>query len=161
MENQQQTRVSQARVALYARTNQASNEPNANSIEHQLDTMKAQCEREGKEIAAIFIDEGVSGNDLEQAHSMKKLLKEAAEGKFDEVLVHDLSRLGRKTVDVLGIVSELERIHVKVRLLAENFDTSAPMGKFVLQIMAAVLESGLPAEEITEAMNEGWKMRHA
>lgn len=160
MENQQQTRVSQARVALYARTNQAG-EPNANSIECQLDKMKAQCQREEKEIVAIYIDEAVSGNDLEQAHFMKKLLKEAVEGKFDEVLVHDLSRIGRKTVDVLGIVSELERNHVKLRLLTENFDTSSPMGRFTIQMMTAVWESGLPGEELTKAMNEGWKMRHA
>ncbi|MGG1519031.1 recombinase family protein [Paenibacillus oryzisoli] len=155
MENQQQTRVNQVRVALYARTNQAGNESNANSIECQLDKMKAQCQREEKEIVVIYIDEAVSGNDLERAHSLKKMLKEATEGKFDEVLVHDLGRIGRKTVDVLGVVSELERNHVKFCMLTENFDTSTPMGKFATQMMAAVLESGLLAEELTKAMNEG------
>ncbi|WP_372814272.1 recombinase family protein [Paenibacillus sp.] len=143
MENQQQTCVKQARVALYARTNQAENEPNTISTEHQVDMLIAHCKQEGKEIIGIYSDDvGASGIHIMNQHSLLQLLETAKQGLFDEVLVWKIDRLARKTIDVLQTVDMLEKYNVNLISLSENFDASTRMGRFTLQMIAAVGELG-------------------
>ncbi|MGU3471880.1 recombinase family protein [Paenibacillus sp. D51F] len=126
---------------MYARTNQ--NEPvNGCTIDEQVETLKAHCMQQGKEIVGIFIDEGVSGIHLKSQHSLLKLLEEAKRGLFDEVLVWKIDRLARQTLDVLQTVDILEEHNVTFTSLHERFDASTRHGRFVLQMIAAAGEFG-------------------
>ncbi|TBL77413.1 recombinase family protein [Paenibacillus thalictri] len=154
MENQQQACVNKHRVALYIRSNQAETVPNANSTEIQMINLKAQCQQEGKEIVEIYIDEGVSGTDWGQLHSLNRLLREAKEGKFDEVKVYDLSRISRKSIDLLEVASFLGKHKIALYTIAERLDTTSPMGLFALQMMAAIREFDPTRAEATVLINK-------
>ncbi len=65
---------------------------------------------------------------------------DAKVGKFDEVIVWKISRISRKTIDLLKIVEELGKNKVTFRSFSENFETETPMGRFALQMMGAVGE---------------------
>lgn len=67
------------------------------------------------------------------------MMKDAREG--DIVVVWKLDRLGRTTRQVLDTFFELERRGAKVRVLTQaGMDTSTPMGRMIVTVMAAVAE---------------------
>lgn len=83
---------------------------------------------------------------------IKQLLDIVREG--DTVVVESISRLGRKTIDVLSLIEKFQEMGVKFVSLKENFDTSTPTGKAMLQMMAvcAELERNLIAERVKEGL---------
>ncbi|MEI5877309.1 recombinase family protein, partial [Bacillus paranthracis] len=60
--------------------------------------------------------------------------------KGDTVVVESISRLGRKTLDILSIIQQFEEIGVQFVSLKENMDTGTPTGKAMLQMMCVIAE---------------------
>jgi DNA invertase Pin-like site-specific DNA recombinase len=111
--------------------------------------------------AQIFQDHGVSGTT--PALDRGGFCALAARVKTgDTVLVYSLSRLGRNTLDILTTVKNFDDRGVKVRSVTEGFDTSTPMGRAMLSIMAtfAQLEREITAERIKDGI-EAAKSRGA
>lgn len=61
----------------------------------------------------------------------------------DTVIIESISRLGRKTLDILSTVEELKEQGVEVVSLKENLDTSTPTGQAMFQMMAVIAQSSL------------------
>lgn len=72
----------------------------------------------------------------------------------DTVIVESISRLGRKTLDILSIVERLDELGVKFVSLKENMDTSTPTGKAMFQMMAVIaqLERDLTVQRVNEGL---------
>ncbi|MDL5352169.1 recombinase family protein [Microbacterium sp. zg-YB36] len=89
----------------------------------------------------IVIEHGVSG-DAAVRDGLAELLLRVRDG--DEVLVAELSRLGRRTVEVLSLLRELNGRGIVVRCLqpAMVFDGS-PMATLLVTLLAAVAEMEL------------------
>lgn len=98
------------RVAVYARVSTEEQALHGFSIEAQLNTLRNQCELYHKEIRGEYVDRGISGKSVAGRYELQRLLKDAKEGKFDEVIVWKISRISRKTIDLLKIVEELGKI---------------------------------------------------
>ncbi|MFA2556142.1 recombinase family protein [Bacillus paranthracis] len=79
--------------------------------------------------------------------------------KGDVVCVESISRLGRKTLDILNIIKRLEEAGVQFVSLKENMDTSTPTGKAMFQMMCVIaeLERDLIAERVKEGLNASKK----
>ena len=62
----------------------------------------------GYDLVGMFQDEGISGlrNDREGLNKMMSVIKR---DNVDMVVVYSLSRLGRKLVDVIGWIDDLEK----------------------------------------------------
>ena len=64
----------------------------------------------------VYADDGVSGNRSSGARPEgSQILRDAQLGKFDQLLVYKLDRLGRETRLILNAVAELEKLGVRVR----------------------------------------------
>ncbi|HDX9614537.1 TPA: recombinase family protein [Bacillus toyonensis] len=74
--------------------------------------------------------------------------------KGDTVVVESISRLGRKTIDILAIIQQFEEIGIQFVSLTENMDTGHPTGKAMLQMMCVIaeLERNLIAERVKEGL---------
>lgn len=127
--------TNKTKVAIYARVNQEQE-----GLKNQLNALREYCEANGKEIYAEYVDEGVSGISMEGRHSLQRLLEDAEKQEFQEVVVWKLNRLARKTVDLLTIIHKLDEHGVQFRGVIEKIENSTPIGKFALQMMAAVTE---------------------
>src|SRR5579863_2718522 len=90
-----------------------------------------------------YADDGVSGTlPLDQRPAGRRILDDARAGKFDQLLVFKLDRLGRETRLILNAVAELEKYGVRVRSMTEEFDTATATGRLMLTML-----SGFAAHE--------------
>jgi DNA invertase Pin-like site-specific DNA recombinase len=77
----------------------------------------------------------------------------------DTVVVESISRLGRKTLDILNIIQQLEETGVQFISLKENMDTRTSTGKAMFQMMCVIaeLERNLIAERVKEGLEASKK----
>jgi len=122
------------RAAIYCRVSTADQ-----SCERQERDLAAFASRAGYEVAAIFKETG-SGSKLDRAER-HKVMALAQARKIELVLVTELSRWGRSTVDLLHTLRELEGW--KVSVIAMNgmaFDLSSPHGRMLATFLSGIAE---------------------
>jgi putative DNA-invertase from lambdoid prophage Rac len=120
------------RAALYCRVSTADQ-----SCARQERDLAAFAARAGCEIIGVFKETG-SGARLDRAER-KKVMALAQRREIDAVLVTELSRWGRSTLDLLQTLKELETWRVSV--IAMNglaFDLSTPHGRMMATIIAGI-----------------------
>ena len=99
------------RAAIYCRVSTADQ-----SCERQEFDLRAFAGRAGYDVVGIFKETG-SGTKLDRAER-KKVLALAQSRQIDAILVTELSRWGRSTLDLLNTLRELE--NWKVSVIAMN-----------------------------------------
>ena len=110
-----------------------------------------------RQLVGVTLDktftEKVSGKDTNRPQ-LQEMLAYVREG--DTIHCHDLTRLGRNTLDVLTLVDELSARGVSVHFHKENLITGndSPTSKMVLTIFAAVATA--EREMMLERQREGY-----
>jgi DNA invertase Pin-like site-specific DNA recombinase len=95
--------------------------------------------RAGVALADIIADDGVSGSKpARDRPGFARLLAAMAPG--DELACYALSRVGRSTLDVLGLLRDLDARGITFRSVTEPIETRTHVGKLVTSILAAVAE---------------------
>jgi putative DNA-invertase from lambdoid prophage Rac len=121
-------------VAIYCRVSTADQ-----SCERQERDLTAFAGRAGYKIAGIYKETG-SGVKLDRAER-KKIMALAQARHIDAILVTELSRWGRSTIDLLNTLRELESW--KVSVIAMNgmtFDLSSPHGRMLATFLSGIAE---------------------
>jgi DNA invertase Pin-like site-specific DNA recombinase len=103
--------------------------------EQSTDLQDAAMEAAG--VTKVYTDRGVSGS-LAVRPEFTKALDRLEAG--DTLIVWKLDRLGRNTKNVLEVIEDLTARGVGFRSLTEGLDTTGPMGKAMITIMAAFAE---------------------
>src|SRR5260370_31302029 len=84
-----------------------------------------------------YADDGLPGTiPLDRRPEGSQILRDARLGRFDQLLVYRLDRLGRETRLILNAVAELERRGVRVRSMTEEFDTGTATGRLMLTMLS-------------------------
>lgn len=113
------------------------------SIVTQRDFGSRYCDLHSLLIHDVYADDGVTGTiPFESRLGGARVLSDARKGKFDQLLVFKLDRLGRDTRLILNAVAELEKYGVRVRSMTEEFDTATATGRLMLTML-----SGFAAHE--------------
>ena len=94
--------------------------------------------------------EKASGKDTNRPQ-LKAMLEYVREG--DVCFIHELSRLGRNTKDLLEIVEQLQSKGVELVSNKECIDTSTPSGKLMLTMLGAIAQ--FERECILERQRQG------
>src|ERR1700753_3922544 len=89
------------RAAIYARF--SSELQNVRSIDDQVDLCRAYCVRENLACVDVFSDRAMSGASTAGRFGPDRLMKAAADQKFDVVVVEALDRLSRDMADLATI----------------------------------------------------------
>lgn len=122
------------RAALYCRVSTADQ-----SCERQERDLLAFAARAGYEVAGVFKETG-SGAKLDRAER-KAVMALAQARRIDAILVTELSRWGRSTLDLLGTLRELETRRVSVIALnGMAFDLSSATGRMMATLLAGIAE---------------------
>ena len=69
----------------------------------------------------IYADEGISGTKVKKRKEFQKLMEDAKNGEFDMVLVKDISRFARNTVDLLQNIRSLKSMGIPTHFITSNF----------------------------------------
>lgn len=93
------------RAAIYARY--STELQNAKSIEDQVVLCRRYAEREGYEVVAVYDDPAISGASILTRIGLTKLMADAAQRKFDAVVVEEVDRLARDMGDMGTIEKHL------------------------------------------------------
>lgn len=140
------------KAAGYIRVSTAKQAEEGYSLDAQQKDIERYCSAFGWELTDLYIDAGKSGKNTERPE-LKRLMSDAAEGKFEKVVFAKLDRLGRSAKDILTLFDTFEKRDIGLVSLKEQFDTSTAMGRFVRTILAGVAE--LEREIITERLMGG------
>ncbi|WP_433943412.1 recombinase family protein [Paenibacillus sp. SN-8-1] len=127
-------------VVVYPRVS-SDDQQERETIETQIEFATKYCELHGLNINDWYKDDGVSGTiPLDQRPEGSRLLEDAKAGKFKTVLIYNMKRLGRKARVTLDAIYQLEEYGVTIKSMTEPFDTSTPMGRFVITLLAGQAE---------------------
>lgn len=122
------------RAAIYCRVSTVDQ-----SCERQERDLTAFAARAGYDVVATFKETG-SGAKLDRSER-KKVMALAQARQIDAVLVTELSRWGRSTIDLLNTLRELEGW--KASVIAMNgmaFDLSSPHGRMLATLLSGIAE---------------------
>jgi len=109
------------------------------SCARQAKDLRAFAKRGGYEVVKVFKETG-SGTKLDRAER-KKVLALAQAREIDCVLVTELSRWGRSTIDLLGTLRELESWKVSVIAMSGmTFELSTPHGRMMATFLSGIAE---------------------
>ena len=124
------------RVAAYIRVS-----TDKQSTDSQLVAIKDAIQRSGDVLVQVYEDHAISGGKSRQDRpALDSMLKDAGAGKFDKVIVWDITRLGRSLSDLIATLNEVQKSNVDLQFLQNDLDTSTAGGRMIFQICGAIGE---------------------
>jgi putative DNA-invertase from lambdoid prophage Rac len=122
------------RAALYCSVSTADQ-----SCDRQERDLRGFAKRCGFDIVGIHKEKG-SGAKTDR-NERKKVMALAQSREIDAILVTELSRWGRSTIDLVQSLQSLQAWDVSVLAISGlQFDLSTPHGKMIASVMAALAE---------------------
>lgn len=125
-------------IAAYCRVS-TDKEDQINSLETQKEFFLEYTKRTGDNLIKLYADEGISGTKIKNRKEFQRMLADAEKGLFDMVVVKDISRFARNTVDLLQSVRKLKALGIETQFLTANM-TSMGNSEFVLTIFGALAQ---------------------
>lgn len=149
--------MNKKRVFVYIRVSTKKQADEGYSIPEQIERLKKYAESMDWMIVRMYIDDGYSGSNMDRPQ-LKAMLKDIEQNKCDLVLVDKIDRLARNLLDTVTMIDQIFKSHnVSFVSRAEAFDTSTPVGKGSMVMMAMFAE--MERERINERMMDGKRGR--
>lgn len=141
------------RVALYARVSTDEQAENDN-LKPQIEFLQQWAALYKFEVAGLYIDDGVSGTiPLGDRPDGRRLLDDARVGRFEVVAFKRVDRFVRRAEVLTDAYKTLDALGVSIRSATEPFDTSTPMGRFIMQLLGSLAE--LDKESLLDRLTTG------
>ncbi len=139
------------RIAIYSRKSKFTGK--GESIENQIEMCENYIKThfESETDISVFEDEGFSGKNLNRP-MFKSMMDIELKNPFDLIIVYRLDRISRNVGDFSTLIDTLNGLHTSFISIKEQFDTSTPMGRAMMNIAAvfAQLERETIAERIKD-----------
>lgn len=141
------------KIAIYSRKSKFTGK--GESIENQIALCRDYIARTIPEATeneiTVYEDEGFSAKTLDRPQ-FRRMMESARKQPFDYVVVYRLDRISRNVGDFAKLIEELNSMHTAFICIKEQFDTSTPMGRAMMNIAAvfAQLERETIAERIRD-----------
>ena len=145
------------KVGIYIRVSTDAQFEEGYSVEAQKEQLTAYCISKGIKKYDYYIDGGWSGSNIERPE-IERLIQDVKDGKISQVIVYKLDRLSRSQKDTLYLIEDLFMPNnVDFVSITESLDTSTPMGRAMIGILAAFAQ--LERENIRMRTRMGMKER--
>ncbi|MDC4241829.1 recombinase family protein [Clostridium tertium] len=139
-------------IAIYVR--QSLEKKDSLSLEGQVDICKKQL-TEGEQFE-IYEDSGFSGKNINRP-AMEKLLNDIESGIISKVICYKLDRISRSILDFNKLLVLFQKNKVEFVSCTENLDTTSPMGRAMVNIVATFAQ--LERETIQERVKDNYYKR--
>jgi len=129
-------KIPMKRAVLYLRVSTVDQ-----TTANQERELRQVAERAGWEIVRVYKDHGISGaKGRDKRPEFDRLIRDAAQRKFDMVMAWSVDRLGRSLQDLVAFLSELHALHIDLFLHQQGLDTTTPAGKAMFQMLGVFAE---------------------
>lgn len=126
------------KIAAYCRVS-TEKEAQIDSLEKQIEFFNEFTKKNGYELYKLYADEGISGKQIKHRKQFQQMMQDAKAKKFERVVVKDVSRFARNTVDLLQSIRELKSYGVQVDFL-NNGEVMEGGSEFILTILGAMAQ---------------------
>lgn len=113
------------KAVIYARF--SSDRQTEESIAAQVRACREYAEKHGMEVAQIYADEAVSGKESKTGlrREYQRMLKDAAGGAFDVILIHKFDRVARSLTEHVNLQARLSKWNIELVAVAQDFGGGA------------------------------------
>lgn len=125
-------------IVAYCRVS-TEKEDQLNSLDTQKKFFEEYATKNNYNLIKIYADEGISGTKIKNRTQFQRLLRDSKHGLFDMVVVKDISRFARNTVDLLNSTRQLKELGIETTFLTANM-TVLGQSEFVLTIFGALAQ---------------------
>jgi site-specific DNA recombinase len=131
--------IATVRCAVYTRkSTEEGLEQEFNTLDAQRESGEAYIASQKHEgwqcLAEHYDDGGFSGGNMDRP-ALDRLLADIKAGKVDCVVVYKVDRLSRSLLDFAKIMEVFDQQHVAFVSVTQQFNTSTPMGRLVLNVL--------------------------
>lgn len=141
------------KIAIYARVSKDEQNP-----QNQIQELQAYVENHPDMILFDVYQDKISGI-KDSRPDLDRLMNDARLHKFDHVALWKIDRLGRSTLHFHQIIDEWNKLDISFSITTLGIDTSTPVGKFVIGLLAQVadLERQFTIERINLSLKRAKK----
>lgn len=127
-------------VGYYARVS-TDKDDQLNSLENQSKYFREMInENEKWNLVGEYIDEGISGTQVNKRDNFLKMINDSRNGKIDLIITKEISRFSRNVVDSIKYTEELLNNGTVVYFLSDNINTIYPDSEFRLTLMSSLAQ---------------------
>lgn len=131
------------RAAAYARY--STDHQKRNSIEYQLDAIRAYCREHNITISATYTDEAQTGTNIDRP-SFQAMMAAAERGEFEAVVIYDITRGSRDVGDWFQFRKRMLLLGVQVISATQELGDPTSGNDFLVEL----LNVGLGHREVLE-----------
>ena len=148
--------ASKIKVVIFARVS-----TNVQDYERQVNELTALANRNGWSVEATFAEKVSGAKKNVERKELAKMVEFIKSNSIDKVLVTELSRLGRDTLQVLEVIEMFNREGISLYIQNYNIETLTAQGKvntmsqFLITILAEVAR--MERKTIRERVESGYK----
>ena len=88
----------------------------------------------------LYIDEGITGTSTKRRAAFNQMVQDAISGKFNTILVEDVSRFSRNMEDALTAIKDLREHGIGISFRKEGINTLDAARDFELQLRISIAE---------------------
>ena len=141
------------KIAIYSRKSKFTGK--GESIENQVVLCREYIQRNIPDAKdsdiLLYEDEGFSAKNLDRPQ-FRMMMQSARKQPFDYIVVYRLDRISRNVGDFATLIEELNGMNTAFICIKEQFDTSTPMGRAMMNIAAVFAQ--LERETIAERVRD-------
>lgn len=109
-------------VVAYCRVS-TNKDDQLNSFEAQKEFFTEYSKQNNYNLIRIYADEGITGTSTKKRKEFNEMMNDSKKGIFECVLVKDISRFARNTVDCLQSIRELSARDINVKFITSYMNT--------------------------------------
>jgi DNA invertase Pin-like site-specific DNA recombinase len=139
------------KTALYVRVSTSKQDST-----NQLIELRKLASNMNLDIVQEYSDNGISGTKgRDERPGLDLLLNHASQRKFEQVLIFDITRLGRSLQNCIETLNYLNSLNIDIMIQKQGIDTSTSVGRLTFSLMASLgeYEKNLMKERIITGIN--------
>ena len=125
-------------IAAYCRVSTDKSDQR-NSLSAQKEFFAKYIAKTGHRLVCLYADEGISGTKVKNRTEFLRMMADAELGRFEMLVVKDISRFARNTVDLLQSLRRLKALGIETLFLTGN-RTVLGNSEFILTIFGAMAQ---------------------
>ena len=105
-----------------------------------LEELRSICEKSDYEVVEEYVEVVSGSKGKDERKELSRMLSDCKKGKFEKLIVIELSRLGRSLTHLINTLQEMKDSGVDLYSVNEGIDTSTQMGKTMFGLLGVFSE---------------------